>query len=240
MKISFCTTCMGRLFHLKQTLPINLFNTEGCSREFVILDYNSRDGLQDWMKTLTPWIKSGVVKYYQTKIPQNFCAAHAKNIAHKQATGDIVCNLDADNFILPGFCEYLNELFSRPKVLFYSGSRDSVGQQGCCGKIAVLKEHFLNVNGYDEDQKLGWGWDDVSFRYRTKMFNNLDPIQGNMKWNLAIDHGNDIRTQNYIEKDIIKSMEWSRDHLMELTVKNQYVVNLGRPWGEVEDLSMAV
>lgn len=231
---------MGRLFHLQQTLPANLFNTEGCNREFIILDYNSRDGLREWAKTLTPWIETGVIRYYRTVIPEHFCAAHAKNIAHKQATGDILCNLDADNFVLPGFCEYLTELFHRPNILFNSPSIDAKGHAGCCGKIAVRAEHFYNVNGYDESQKMGWGWDDVNFRYRTKMFNNLDLIYGNCKWNLVVDHGNDVRVKNYREKDIDKSMNWSKDHLIELAAKKEYIANDDNLWGFAEDLTSEI
>ena len=49
-KISFCTTCKERLRHLKQTLPKNIKdNSNYPFIEFVILDYNSQDGLGDWM-----------------------------------------------------------------------------------------------------------------------------------------------------------------------------------------------
>ncbi|KKL80749.1 hypothetical protein LCGC14_2001600, partial [marine sediment metagenome] len=49
-KISFCTTCMGRLYNLKETLPKNIeANGEYPNVEFVILDYNSSDGLGDWV-----------------------------------------------------------------------------------------------------------------------------------------------------------------------------------------------
>lgn len=240
MKISFCTTCMNRLFHLQQTLPANLLNSEGCDREFVIMDYNSQDGLRRWAETLKPWIDKGIVKYCRTKIPKYFNAAHAKNIAHNQATGDIVCNLDADNFIMDGFCKYLIGVFQQPNVYYYSTSVDSVGNHGGCGKIAVLKKHFLSVNGYDESQSLGWGWDDVNFRYRVKMFNNLTGVFGNIGWSWVIDHDNVERTRNYQVKDIHQTEELSKQRLMALSVKNEYVVNVGHRWGVAEDLTVGL
>ncbi|WP_158563357.1 hypothetical protein [Chitinophaga silvatica] len=46
LKISFCTVCMGRLHHLRQTLLQNIAdNTTYDNLEFVILDCNSEDGI---------------------------------------------------------------------------------------------------------------------------------------------------------------------------------------------------
>ena len=45
-KISICTTCMNRLDDLKQTLPQNILDNADYTRtEFVLIDYNSSDGL---------------------------------------------------------------------------------------------------------------------------------------------------------------------------------------------------
>ena len=229
---------MGRLHHLQQTLPANLLNSESyIDREFVILNYNSQDQLHEWMPTLGPWLDRGVVRYFRTKIPQHFSATHAKNIAHKQATGDIVCNIDADNYVVEGFCEYLADLLADGNTLFHSYSTDVSGNHGCCGKIAVRKEHFLSVNGYDEEQSMGWGWEDVSFRYRVIEHNKLRAIRGDFRWNYSVGHDNDERIKNFQNKNILDSQDWSVSRLMELSVKNEYVVNKNKNWGYVEDLT---
>lgn len=50
-KISFCTTCMDRLYHLKESLPINLINNSSYANiEFVVLNYNSKDEIDTWME----------------------------------------------------------------------------------------------------------------------------------------------------------------------------------------------
>lgn len=55
MKISFCTTCMGRLHHLKETVRKNLTdNADWADLEYVIVDYNSEDGTGDWVKSQFP------------------------------------------------------------------------------------------------------------------------------------------------------------------------------------------
>jgi len=231
---------MNRLYHLQQTLPVNLFNSEGINREFVIVDYNSHDGLKDWIKSVKPWIEKGIVKYCYTNTPKYFNAAHAKNIAHNQATGDIVCNLDADNFIMDGFCNYLLNVFQKPDVYYYSSSLDSVGNHGSCGKIAILKKHFLSVNGYDESQSHGWGWDDVNFRYRIKKFNNLTGVLGDIGWNWVISHDNAERIKNYRNKNIYQTEEFSRQRIFDIALKQEYVANIGKSWGVVKDLTIGL
>ena len=63
--ISFCTTCMGRIHDLAQTLPQNMAdNADYPALEFVLLDYNSRDGLEPWVREqLLPHIESGRLVY---------------------------------------------------------------------------------------------------------------------------------------------------------------------------------
>src|SRR5258708_30050005 len=44
-KISICTVCMNRTAQLAQTLPVNIIdNINHPNIEFIILDYNSKDG----------------------------------------------------------------------------------------------------------------------------------------------------------------------------------------------------
>src|SRR5690348_9240554 len=73
-KISLCTTCMGRLHDLKRTLPVNLeLNAKYDWVEFVILDYNSSDGLGDWIRTaMQPQLASGRVVYFRTDEPKHY------------------------------------------------------------------------------------------------------------------------------------------------------------------------
>lgn len=165
-KISFCTTCMGRLYNLQNTLPKNIEDNKLYPNvEFVILDYNSKDGLQDWMmKNMLGHIKSGKVAYYRTEEPQHFSMAHSRNIAFKLATGDIVNNLDADNYtisppnITPDEClaSYINRLANEipEKAIFAKGKRSMHGRIGF-----YRKEFIEELGGYDENL-LGYGHDD--------------------------------------------------------------------------------
>ena len=48
-QISFCITCMNRLKHLKNFEKNILDNFLVDEVEFVVLDYNSQDGLEEWI-----------------------------------------------------------------------------------------------------------------------------------------------------------------------------------------------
>lgn len=239
MKISFCTTCMGRLHHLRQTLPINIQNTEKyANREFIIVNYGSKDELHSWAKeNLKFWIKRGIVKYYRTREPEYFSATHAKNIAHKQATGDILCNLDADNFILEGFAELLNETIGQRPGIVLSPPTDEFGEAGSCGKIAIRKEHFYSVNGYDESWNIGWGWEDTNFQCRARMHNNLDHYVLPKKWGKVIAHSNKSRGQNFRDQDIFKTQIMCCEQLNKTIENCDFIANKDKNWGYAADLS---
>lgn len=231
---------MGRLHHLSLTLPMNIINTGSYpDREFIILNYGSKDGMDEWARNnLIPWIDKGIVKYYKTESPEYFNAAHAKNIAHRQATGDILCNVDADNFLLEGFAELLINYHTKSKCVVASPSVDAFGTPGSCGKISVIKEHFYSVNGYDENWSIGWGWDDVNFRYRVRMQNNLQYHEVHPKWCRAIGHTNEERGKNFKNKDVLKTEKLSVEHLEKIVQNKNYVANQSHEWGTVNDLSV--
>ena len=71
-KISVCTTVMGRLKDLQETLPKNIEdNLDYPNVEHVILDYNSQDGLEDWIKAnYMQEIDDGRMLYARTDQPQ--------------------------------------------------------------------------------------------------------------------------------------------------------------------------
>jgi len=158
-KISFCTTCMGRLHHLRETLLKNIKdNEENPNVEFVVLNYNSPDGLDSWAReNLKEWVASGKVQYYRTEEPRYFKNNHAKNVVHKLATGDIVCNIDADNFTGKGMAEFLVKTFKEKPQRVVIG--DDLLQSDATGRIALLKEYFMRLGGYEEDFN-GWGFED--------------------------------------------------------------------------------
>jgi Glycosyl transferase family 2 len=153
LKISFCITCMNRLFQLKQTMLKNLKDNESYPNcEFIIVNYNSQDGLEEWVAAnLKEEIEKGRIKYFHTREASGWHAAHAKNIAHFLSTGDIVCNLDGDNFTGKDFAFYINYLYqSHPgQDLLLNFKKDKY--YGTYGRICLTRKSFVSLGGYDED-----------------------------------------------------------------------------------------
>ena len=233
MKVSLCTTCMNRLFHLRETY---LKNIQNCSdhedTEFVLLDYNSNDGLEEWAKqNLSEHIQSGKVKFYKTNEPIYWVAAHAKNIAHKMATGDVLANLDCDIMVPKGFSRYVSDIFSRDERIVMSFSSDDMnGNHGCAGIVGALKRDFYSVNGYNEDMNLGWGYDDMNYQFRVRMHNELSLFTP-PKMCMCIPHGNEVRTANCQLKDIEITKDMSFNMCQDSAYEKDYVANKGNKWG---------
>ena len=99
-KITFCTVCMGRLHHVEKTLIKNIKdNSEYPHLHFILLDYNSKDNLESWIKDqMGSYLQSGLLSYYKTTDPVFFHRSHARNMAFRLAEDGIICNIDADNF----------------------------------------------------------------------------------------------------------------------------------------------
>lgn len=149
--ISFCSTCMNRLFHLKHTIEKNILDNMNYPKvEFVLINYNSQDGLDTYAeKHLKKYVEAGVLNYYRTDEPQKFHASKAKNLSHALAKGEIVCNVDGDNFTGKDFAFYINYLFNQ-------NGTNNIYQfhkapfWGTVGRLCFYKENFMKLGGYDE------------------------------------------------------------------------------------------
>jgi hypothetical protein len=227
---------MNRLYHLKQTILRNIENSKSYSDvEFILLDYNSQDGLEDWVKeNLFDKIEKDKLKFIQTKEPKYWIAAHAKNIAHKVASGDILFNIDCDILIPEGFCHYINNVFSSNKKIVMSfDSKDAYGYDGCAGIVGALKDDFYSVNGYDENIYMGWGYDDMNYQFRVRMHNKLELFTP-PKICLCIPHSNEERTANCQLKNIEITRDMSFAICQDAASNEDYVANKSHHWGSAK------
>ena len=101
-------------------------------------------------------------------------------MAHALATGDYVCNVDADNFVGFGFVHYLRAVFRRrPNAIVATNRLDSrlnLGvHKGSMGRIAMSKANFALLGGYDESARFkGWSGEDSDLLIRAvRMFMRL-------------------------------------------------------------------
>lgn len=227
MKISFCTACMDRLFHLRETYQQNISRASG-DVEFVLLDYNGSDDLESWIKGFPS------VKFIRTSEPRYWGASRAKNIAHRAATGDILCNLDCDVLMPEGFADYLRETLSGGNAIVAAEERDREGNYGTSGLVALLREHFFSVNGYDESMNLGWSLEPSNIHFRAKMKNSLVTMRP--EGVTCIPHDDEIRTAKCQLKDINFTMGVSSRISDFMSESQEYVANAGRKWGEISDI----
>ncbi len=154
---------MNRAKDLKITLPFNIkANQDYSDLEFVLLDYSSTDDLVPWIKRyMMKHIESGKLVYYYLPDREYYDMCESRNIALRLATGDIVNNLDADNFTADGipndrsFARWLSENAVR-KTIFVKSKQLSIIH----GRLGFWKDELFDLlGGYDEDLK-GYGHDD--------------------------------------------------------------------------------
>jgi hypothetical protein len=231
MRISFCITCMGRLHHLQQTLPKNLeWTAEVAGVEFVILNYSSPDELDNWVcKEMRGMIATERVNYFRSDGFTHYNSAHAKNVAHRVAAGEIVCNLDADNFVGAGFAEFLRDTFAVSQKAFVRAPFS----RGTAGRVAFRQSDFFNLGGYDERMEFGWGYDDRDIRGRALGFGLKEiVIPNDQGWLVALQHSFGERTRFAAEKDAKISDARHKRLASESIETGNFVANAGKRWGE--------
>lgn len=228
-KISICTNSMDRAYQLKETYVKNIEdNIDYKNIEWVLLNYGSKDNIDDWVKkTLMHYIGKGTVSYYQTSA-KYYSMSHSRNIVFKLATGDIVLNVDADHFVNKGFAAKINEIanYAKEKVVFVKGRRRNRGRLG------MFKKDFLTLGGYDEDL-IGYGFDDKDLLLRAFHSGFKIIPFGSEYCELVEDHkphsGGRYQYSNWRytqDRNAILS-------LLNLT-RNRYVANEGRFWGSAK------
>ncbi len=199
-KISFCVVCMNRLHQLRQTLMQNIVdNADYAELEFVVLDYNSKDGMEEWiMENLADHIKTGRVVYYKTTDPDSWSPSHSKNLAFKLATGDIVCSIWADYYTGAGFAHYVNDSFKEDDNIvltpidFHKTRKNYAPPGDVLGKVCVKKSDFLKIEGFDERMNRH-GFEDYDFINRLEMIGVKRVLIEDFAYLKYISHSNDER-----------------------------------------------
>jgi len=206
---------MGRLEHIKKTLLKNIRdNDDYPDIEFVLLDYNSNDGLEQWVREhCARELASGRLVYYQTKKPDHYDSSRAKNIAHNLATGEILCNVDADNFTGKDFAFYLNNILEQEPHCFFTHDR---APGGCGGRIAISAGDFRAIGGYNE-RMIGWGYDDNDLRSRAERFGLQKSIIP-YYFLRSIKHGNDLRVVNMLGTPSVKESKRHNKDLSDASI----------------------
>ena len=105
MRISYCTTCHQRVWQLAKTLPHNTQYLKSGEVELVIVAYND-DSVKPFLQAnYADYLGDGrirVIEHDSDKVfadGRRFSCGYVKDIAHRAGLGNVLFNLDADNFI---------------------------------------------------------------------------------------------------------------------------------------------
>jgi hypothetical protein len=226
LKVSFVTTCMNRAYSIKKTLIHNIKNSARYLDrvEFVLLNYDSKDDLDDYIKKeCMQYIDWGILKYYKlTESEEYFHMARAKNIVYKVANNELIHNVDAEWLIYPPIFKLIFNEFKtgdEQKILH-------IGGYG--GGIVNYKKHFLQVNGYDE-RMFGWGRDDSDF------FNRLRyGYEFNLKKVPFHPYAKNITTKlKARDKNLPQECKTDNDKIAKNNIQlKNWIVNQDYPWGK--------
>lgn len=153
IKLSFCITCMNRLYQLQETLSHNIAviqKFEGVN--LCLVNFNSQDGLHEYIiNNFQQQIQQGVLRYFYTKEPTYFHCSSAKNLAHRLGNGEILYNLDGDNYVSADNIEkIINITSNKNHIFFHDRIYNNNKHNGSFGRIAMRSTDFYRVEGYDE------------------------------------------------------------------------------------------
>ena len=223
MKISFVTICMGRLDHLKQTLPLQ--QHPDC--ESIVVDWSCPDNCGDWVEANFP-----DAKVIRISNQQFFDKAQSVNIGISIATGDFICVADADVIIKPTLFDVLPTLCSdtyyvhnaieeviAPKK-YSSGWIETedgikIDDNGLIGFIVFPRQALTRIG--TPFQLPGYGGHDIEQRMRLLRANYKEHVDKTLVQ--EIKHSDDRRNK-YLNNDLFVNKQNNYKE-----IRNKYGIN---------------
>ena len=224
-RISVCTVAMNRVKDIMQTLPLNIEDSKNYPVEFILLDYGSKDGLKEWIKeNMMEHIELGLLKFYSlvNKV-KYFSHTHSRNLAFKLATGDVITNFDADNYMKDGFLETINIVANHiPKkmVVVKSGRTH--------GNVSFYKDDFFKLGGYNEELK---GRAPVAYHLQLRALESGFTLGYYKRKRGKVDNGYEI-TANFESEDYGQVNNENTFRIYMNIMQGKLVANKGRYYGK--------
>lgn len=225
MLISLCIPCHNRTHDLKKIFPY-ILEAAGKSPpvEVAVVDYNSPDDLYTFMRWMiqSP-LPDGISITYRKYTGRNYYhMAHARNLAFKLSSGDYVITTSTDLYPKNNFFPLLREMISDG----YVWMRDPILK----GIIAVKRQEFIDVGGYDERIEF-YGSDDRDMDARLTRKGGKFSEWYNGLWDV-FETPNEIKVQNYrLQLSKAEMVRSSRKILQENNETSTIVANEGKEWG---------
>jgi len=151
-KLSFITTCKGRLANLKVSLPRMAVQEEA---EVILVDYDCPDGAGAWVSENFPYTQ--VVSVKDAPI---FNVSRARNLGATQARGRWLCFIDADTLLDARFSAQALPLLEKGAFYLIANPKPDA-----FGTVICLHDDFVALGGYDEVLQ-GYGAEDRDFYIR--------------------------------------------------------------------------
>lgn len=181
-RITYITTCKGRLDHLRQSLPC-VASQPGV--HCIVVDYDCPDGTAQWVTENYPQVQ--VVKVSNTP---GFSLARARNAGAAAARSDWLALFDADILVAPDFFAKLQSQLERGT--FY---RVTPLTLETWGSVICEREACQRAGGYDTVYQ-GWGVEDDDF-YSALEFLGVKQRRFEGSTVSPLNHGNVLRTRYY-------------------------------------------
>ena len=188
--VGFVTTCKGRLHHLKQTLPRIIADNPD---EIIVVDYDCPQGAGPWVERHHP---SAQVLSIRDGSPFNL--SRARNAGIRVSRADVLCLIDADILIEPGFVTWMKR-HAMQRVFFRHALNNGYRDPETWGTLVCPLKLLFEVGLYDEVFD-GWGGEDTDICYRLKIAGSVES-EFPLPLVKAISHGEHERMAWYKEKD---------------------------------------
>jgi len=170
-KVSFCITHKNRFHQIAETLTKNLNDNridEG-RVEFILVDFGSDHDMKNWVADqFSAEISSEYLKFFHTSKLEKWHAPIAKNTAHRLSTGQILVNLDGDNFTGYRGGQFVYEHFMENQHDICCWQFSGRNGDGSFGRIASARDTFFGIGGYNEEL-LEMGFQDRDLVRRLEM-----------------------------------------------------------------------
>jgi glycosyltransferase involved in cell wall biosynthesis len=185
--ICFITTCMGRLAHLQQTLPLAVTQVQS---QCVVVDYSCPQKCGDWVEQHYPGVK--VVRVPgQTR----FNISRARNLGAQVADAPWFCFFDADTLLDEHFADLVRPRLE-PRCFFTA----QPWVKGLMGTFLCSRDDFLRAGGYDEVFQ-GWGTEDRDLYLRLGLL-GVTERGFPSDWLHSIPHDDELRVENRDMKNL--------------------------------------
>ena len=235
--ISFCTTCFNRAYQLKQVFAANAkVIAQDRTLEWVILNYASEDDLDEFMRRQLPAVSRRIVYARETK-KWPWHASIAKNMAHRLGAGAVLMNLDGDNFI-GNAAEVIRLIFAEGAKVLHLQS--DTRRDGTYGRIAMAREVFHSLGGYDET------FEPMAYQDCDLLIRAVASGLGEPAWRYPTPPGSAIRNSipDKIKNCLSRGLTWQQMQRInrEKSVRNlaarRFVANTKKGWCKMDPVLM--